>query len=399
MAKVLSWCTLSNDLVRACMNDCGEKKEEQNSSGDYLRSYTKFWQFCISESEPSDSADSGLFDPSSSLLDSQFRSPLFHVFDSVPSSSRDSAAEPSSSSSLSRFDHRSNSQLLHGNNELGSSVGNSELPRQPSFEADEDEAALNNGRLAKIVGIVVVCFVCGLVLFMITVNIVQYKFRNDELFDDLEYSSASQQNVTASRTSENSTCKGPRANSQQNDCEDEGRHQRRRRRRGRRRDHEDGGDQDDDEYNVAAAENEHQVAPHSHKDQFRDGYEYEQEHEENETGERDDGYGFGDEQQEKEDRNDDDDENDHDYERGLNEKRTRNKPELVSCKAGEAAVVSSSDSAKSSGFVSASNSNSTITPVHEPSLAVGFEKFSSKKVVAKRERERERDRLSIALAR
>ena len=63
-------------------------------------------------------------------------------------------------------------------------LGSDATTQTSSSSSNSNTVASNIG---KIIGIVIVSFLSGIILFMIIVNIIQYKFRN-ELLDDLDYS-------------------------------------------------------------------------------------------------------------------------------------------------------------------------------------------------------------------
>ena len=61
--------------------------------------------------------------------------------------------------------------------------GSSELE---SFDDHESSISSSITNIGKIVGLILALFLTGIIMFMIIINIIQYKFRN-ELIDDLEY--------------------------------------------------------------------------------------------------------------------------------------------------------------------------------------------------------------------
>jgi hypothetical protein len=210
-ARVLPCKLNSFEFVDACMKQLDvkcETSDDQNRDAKFLKGYIKFWEYCISEQEPlvkgsymtlanadaennlllnglqegggvggsgsgiynfndMDSLSSSLLDPT---IDSHFKSSLY---DPLSAGMADGSESPALS-------------------------GNEEDENGLSSAADGDDsggaAAGVPSSVGKIVGIVVICAVVGIVLFMVAVNIIQYKFRND-LFDDYECSS---QNITSS---------------------------------------------------------------------------------------------------------------------------------------------------------------------------------------------------------
>lgn len=140
---------------------------------DYLSEFVKFWEYCITELEHS-SLDQHLKSNSPySNPDLDTGNLYFNNFNDP-----DGMFSASLSSSSSIFD-----QPLDSFNKPA---------LQPSHSTNNQVSSSNANtfasNLGKIIGIVIVSFLSGIILFMIVINIIQYKFRN-ELLDDLDYSS------------------------------------------------------------------------------------------------------------------------------------------------------------------------------------------------------------------
>ena len=183
-----------NDLgfVSTCFKQlelkCAEKSSEYSFSENepinteiFLKDYTKFWEYCITEMDPvlkgQHSSNKELNNANSGSqpnpnLDTGFYN--FNDIDGLFSASL-------SSSSSSFYDQSIDSPMI---NQKGSSSLSS-LASSPSHSSSSNGVSNNIG---KIVGIIIICFVCGIIIFMVAINIIQYKFRND-LLDDLECSS------------------------------------------------------------------------------------------------------------------------------------------------------------------------------------------------------------------
>lgn len=144
----LTTTTLPCDLdkIEECLyilkNECKYKNETS-----FLKDYTKFWLYCLTESEMS------LKEDYTKLHIDGFYGGL------------DEYALSTSSSSL----------------------------LTPYLNGAINETIMQNNSLGKLIGLGIICFVSGIVLLMIAINLVQYKFRND-LLDDLECSSSHNMN-------------------------------------------------------------------------------------------------------------------------------------------------------------------------------------------------------------
>lgn len=159
-------CKLSEATINVCeenlKNICQDKPLEAEGESHYV----KFWEYCISEvdSEAAAGKESeqgnyyinslddpdGLFSASHSLFD---KTDDFH-------------------SSNSRPGHPESAK--NGDGEAG------------IYEQNPESLSANITSIGKIVGTIIVVFLVGIILFMIIVNIVQYKFRT-ELLEELDY--------------------------------------------------------------------------------------------------------------------------------------------------------------------------------------------------------------------
>lgn len=165
-------CKLDQDLYQKCEDDLTAScnvTSNKTESGDY-RPYVKFWEFCISETDPEIASVNKIIDgkqvETGNYYFQNFNDPDGMFSASLSSSSFYDQAD-SYKSSLSQPDES--------------------IPE--SFN-DIPPASISSNitNVGKVVGGVIVFFLVGIVLFMIIVNVIQYKFRN-ELLDDLEYSS------------------------------------------------------------------------------------------------------------------------------------------------------------------------------------------------------------------
>jgi hypothetical protein len=139
--------------VKKCFDHLKNECKYNKNDTSFLKDYTKFWLFCLSESEMS-------------LKDDYSKLHIDGFYGGVGLD--DSPYAFSTASSL----------------------------LTPSINGTSSEGMAPNNNLGKIVGLGIICFVFGLVLFMIAINLVQYKFRND-LLDDLECSSSHNVNSTS----------------------------------------------------------------------------------------------------------------------------------------------------------------------------------------------------------
>ena len=151
------------------VTDCRQalRRTCQLEAVDLLKDYVKYWESCISEVEPhvaevGNYAD-GMF--SASHQDSAF-------FEQNDSMSASSSVPP------------------------GAVIGN----------------------MGKLVGVVIFCCLAGIILFMVIINIIQYKFRND-LLDDLDYASSQQFTNTNSNGSGQDSAKFS-SNNHRRECYD-----------------------------------------------------------------------------------------------------------------------------------------------------------------------------------
>jgi hypothetical protein len=222
-SKILP-CKLKDlSFLENCMSELETKCSKLSQNEEKIlkkNSYVKFWEYCISESDPSalpqsfklaDLYDNSLNRKKLNDIESYFNmdrqnmhessnqlKPSF--FDLIPS---DMSPHSFSSSSMGNYDD-SDSNTDDENN--------SNMNKNNGINDNDDNGLTSNRNLGKIVGIAVICFICAIILFMITVNIIQYKFRND-LFDDFECSS---QNIAVGNPN-GSTPNGKRSKTDRND--------------------------------------------------------------------------------------------------------------------------------------------------------------------------------------
>lgn len=181
-------CQMPSDrelFISSCMRKLHSRCIAGNNETDrrvFLRGFVRFWEYCINEVDPPMiryvKSETGDLLPQNDGFFSQSSSASWPFYDDV---------QPSSSS----FD---DDQIFPFSEFDSSSNGRSALDQQKWSNADGGEAASGDGYdnsassngLFKIVGIAIVCIVLAIVLFMITVNIIQYKFR-DDLYDDYEF--------------------------------------------------------------------------------------------------------------------------------------------------------------------------------------------------------------------
>ena len=182
-----------NDLgfVSTCFKqlelECAEKSGEYSFSDGinenepiseiFLKDYTKFWEYCITEMDPvlkgqlNANKDLNANSGTPNLnLDTGFYN--FNDIDGLFSASLSSSSFYDQSIDAPMSSPKGSSSL-------------SSLSSSPSHSSGSNGVSNNIG---KIVGIIIICFVCGIIIFMVAINIIQYKFRND-LLDDLECSS------------------------------------------------------------------------------------------------------------------------------------------------------------------------------------------------------------------
>jgi hypothetical protein len=208
-SKVLPCNLNSFDFIDSCMtqletkcdkpktlSDSDEMPNQEDSNFKFLKGYVKFWEYCISEQEPlikgSYMSNANIENENSLLFNGMQESGggifNFNDMDSLSSSLLDPT-----------IDTQLKSSMFDASNALGDSESSfSPLPTDLDKDPSGDDSGLSNN-IGKIVGIVVICFVVGISLFMIAINIIQYKFRND-LFDDFECSS---QNITIHASGDN----------------------------------------------------------------------------------------------------------------------------------------------------------------------------------------------------
>lgn len=160
-----------------------------------LKRYVKFWEFCISE--PETTTHTKFIESESAWLE----------WTNSGGSGTSGSSSLTGLYSVDSFDSVSND---HSGHRIFNSVSN---PEYSNYDSDltsswsssshrnsndslsplvPDNGPISNS-IAKWIGIIIICFVCGILLFMVAINIIQYKFRND-LFDDYECSSS--QNIT-----------------------------------------------------------------------------------------------------------------------------------------------------------------------------------------------------------
>jgi hypothetical protein len=161
-------CQLDGEAVQKCTQAlervCEQRLVFTPSSRPLNKTYVRFWEFCISEAErPRTGGNyylSSVNDPDSSMF----------------------SASMSSSSFFDSSDTFQNSLSQPG-----------EAVPEADDESHPSTISSNITNVGKVVGFTILLFLAAIILFMIVVNIIQYKFRN-ELLDDLEYAS---QNGTA----------------------------------------------------------------------------------------------------------------------------------------------------------------------------------------------------------
>jgi hypothetical protein len=184
-------CKLNElSLISNCVNQlvCHSKQTQSGIkiNQNYLSDYVKFWEFCISEVEPSiKNTNSNVLSfkneqqESVNQLDTGYFYNNFYDVDGLFSGSV---------ASSSYFDDN---------------VDSSSLSDFPSLSSPSHSSTnMASAKLGKIIGIVIICFICGIILFMIAINIIQYKFRND-LLDDLECSSSNINHNSSSNNNNN----------------------------------------------------------------------------------------------------------------------------------------------------------------------------------------------------
>lgn len=132
--------------------------------------YIQFWKYCISEKEPDHSPTTGLITNGNKINTENYYYNNFNDPDGMFSASMSSSffeMSESFKSSLSQPD--------------------AAIP-ETLDEPTDASISSNITSIGKIVGMIIIIFMTGIVVFMIVVNFIQYKFRN-ELLDDLEYTS------------------------------------------------------------------------------------------------------------------------------------------------------------------------------------------------------------------
>ena len=183
-SKLLPCQVDSWSFVRNCFSqlesECSQVNQEVVES-DFLKDYTKFWKFCITELESRSHKENGDLYGGKSRHQNYFYN-NFNDIDGLFSASFDSSSSVMHDQASS-FDPLSSLVDSHSNIELASSISSSSSSSQSVNGTSE---APNN--MGKIIGLGIVCFVFGIIFFMVAINLVQYKFRND-LLDDLESSS------------------------------------------------------------------------------------------------------------------------------------------------------------------------------------------------------------------
>jgi len=157
-------CQLDGEAVQRCTQAlervCERRLVFSSSSRPLNETYVRFWEFCISEAERPKTAGnyylSSVNDPDSSMF----------------------SASMSSSSFFDSSDTFQNSLSQPGE----------AVPEAADDEPHPSTISSNITNVGKVVGFTILLFLAAIILFMIVVNIIQYKFRN-ELLDDLEYAS------------------------------------------------------------------------------------------------------------------------------------------------------------------------------------------------------------------
>lgn len=167
-------CKLTDfNLIETCKRHLEDicPDEEKND-------FVKFWEYCISEIDPQIKGhyipNSNNFESQSNNLGSDTGNYLYNNFNDL-----DGIYSSSLSLSSSSFYEQSMETQLKPS--LSSSASS-----ESSSQANTSTNGLSNN-IGKIVGIVIICSVLAIIFFMVAINIIQYKFRND-LLDDLEYS-------------------------------------------------------------------------------------------------------------------------------------------------------------------------------------------------------------------
>lgn len=195
-------CKLNDmNFLNQCLKQQETKCQEKSisdliESNDklFLKDFVKFWNYCITEvdtlptNNEFDDQDTGNYYYNNfNDMDSLFVASSYDQSVIDQSNKQPPLLSPSSS-------HTTNSSEIGASSNIG-----------------------------KIIGVVIICFVCGIILFMIIVNIIQYKFRND-LLDDLEYSSQAQNNLNnncSESSLDNSNEKNGKPSNNNNNSNDE----------------------------------------------------------------------------------------------------------------------------------------------------------------------------------
>jgi hypothetical protein len=163
-----------------------ELNKRNGNIENFLDNYVKLWTFCISEPDP-ELIKQNDRETSLSVAHSYYYN---HRFSDI-----DRFFSLSSSPYNASFDMSQSSYI--------DDTGNG-LSGDPTQNDTTNKLASNIG---KVVGIVILCFVCSIVFFMIAINCIQYKFRND-LLDDYDFVSPTSNGIITSRLNSNTSRSG-----------------------------------------------------------------------------------------------------------------------------------------------------------------------------------------------
>lgn len=186
-------CQLPSDsgFIESCLRTLSSKC---SSGGDVsqslIRNYVRFWEYCISEPElkmkPSLSSKTNGGDSSNGLygFDGLFSSSSSLSLGSSPYYDSANDQDPLVSGIIGDPDF-----FFKSSSSLDSSSSSNQTSWQSSSSSStENSSSQPSNSVFKTVFTVILCSIIGIGLFMIAVNIIQYKFR-DDLLDDYDFNS------------------------------------------------------------------------------------------------------------------------------------------------------------------------------------------------------------------
>lgn len=177
-------CKIGESTIPICQQRLERTCESKQFAVDHQSqtNFVKFWEYCISEEDQEEMTDK---------VNGNKNSGNYYLNNFNDPDGMFSASLSTSSSFFEKSDSFQNSLSQPG--------GNDAIPEV----YDEHDASISSNitSIGKIVGLIVVLFLAGIILFMIIINIIQYKFRN-ELLDDLEYQNGPSSSYNQSQTKE-----------------------------------------------------------------------------------------------------------------------------------------------------------------------------------------------------